>query len=271
MLNDSIISNLSDFVEVSMKDCKEGYQNDQFRYGYHISHRWQELEHEIFRLPWEPLPTDTVCSLVSITKSSERGKVEPISKRLYLLAERIIENQARKKIFEESLSNIDSSNIYSSFGNLIYPKDSLEMTSDQIQEIYAKDDDSLIHFLWLEISFRVAYIDIVPEIASCNEWIYTNCLVNIYNQIDGRNVSPTGTIKWELILDLFTMNTEHKVTLEQIFLFESLEQYEWTILRNFCGNVSMDDSTQTKYFLTLYREILLNEPLQMKEIQKHVP
>jgi hypothetical protein len=271
MLNDSIISNLSDFVEVSMKYCKEGYQNDQFGYGYHISHHWQELEHEIFRLPWEPLPTDTVCSLVSITKSSERGKVEPISKRLYLLAERIIENQARKKIFEESLSNIDSSNIDSSFGNLIYPKDSLEMTSDQIQEIYAKYDDSLIHFLWLEIAFRVAYIDIVPEIASCNERIYTNYLVNIYNQIDGRNVSPIGTIKWELILVLFTMNTEQKVTSEQIFLFESLAQHEWTILRNFRGNVSTNDSTQTKYFLTLYREILLNEPLQMKEIQKHVP
>jgi hypothetical protein len=125
MLNDSIISNLLDFVEVSMKDCKEGYQNDQFGYGYHISHRWQELEHEIFQLPWEPLLTDTVRSLVPITKSSERGKVEPILKRLYLLAERIIANQERKKIFEESLSNIDSS-----FGNLIYPKDSLEMTSD---------------------------------------------------------------------------------------------------------------------------------------------
>jgi hypothetical protein len=145
------------------------------------------------------------------------------------------------------------------------------MTSDQIQEIYAKDDDSLIHFLWLEIAFRVAYIDIVPEIASCNEQIYTNYLVNIYNQIDGRNVSPTGTIKWELILDLFTTNTEQKVTSEHIFLFESLGQHEWTILRNFRGNVSTNDSMQTKDFLTLYREILLNEPLQMKEIQKHVP
>jgi hypothetical protein len=160
----------------------------------------------------------------------ERGKVEPISKWLYLLVERIIKNQARKKIFEESLSHIDSSNIDYSFGNLIYPKDSLEMTSYQIQEIYAKDDDSLIHFLWLEIASRVAYIDIVPEIASCNERIYTNYLVNIYNQIDGRNISPTGTIKWELILDLFTTNTEQKVTSEQIFLFESLAQHEWTIL-----------------------------------------
>jgi hypothetical protein len=28
---------------------------------------------------------------------------------------------------------------------------------------------------------------------------------------------------------------------------------------------------QTKDFLTLYREIVLNEPLQMKDIQKHVP
>jgi hypothetical protein len=121
----------------------------------------------------------------------------------------------------------------------------------------------LIHFLWLEIAFRVAYIDIVPKTDSCNERIYTNYLVNIYNQIDGRNVSPTGTIKWELILDLFTMNTEHKVTSEQIFLFESLAQHEWTILRNFRGNVSTDDSMQTKDFLTLYREILLNEPLQM--------
>jgi hypothetical protein len=145
------------------------------------------------------------------------------------------------------------------------------MPYDQIQDIYAKDDDSLIHFLWLEIAFRVAYIDIVPEIASCNERIYTNYLVNISSQIDGRNVSPTSTIKWELILDLFTTNTEQKVTLEHIFLLESLAQHEWTILRNFCGNVSTDDSTQTKDFLTLYREILLNEPLQMKEIQKHVP
>nr|ULF47626.1 Ycf1 protein [Cathaya argyrophylla] len=261
MLNDLIILNLSDFLEVSI--------NDKFRYGYHISHHWQELEHENFQLPWEPLPTDTdtVRSLVPITKSSERGKVEPISKRRSLLAERIIPNKARK-LFEEYLPNIDSWNIDSYLDNRIYPKDSLEMTSDQIQEIYAKDDDSLIHFLWLEIAFRVAYIDIVPEIASCNERIYTNYLVNIYNQIDGRNVSPTGTIKWELILSLFTM--EQKVTSAQI-LFESLAQHEWTILRNFRGNVSTDDSTQTKDFLTLYKEILLNKPLQIREIRKHVP
>jgi hypothetical protein len=61
------------------------------------------------------------------------------------------------------------------------------------------------------------------------------------------------------------------VTLEQIFIFESLVQHEWTILQNFRGNVSTDDSMQMKNFLTLYREILLNEPLQMKEIHKHVP
>ena len=259
MLNDSIISNLSDFTEVFMKDRKEGFPNDKFGYGYHISHHWQELEHESFRLPWEPLPTDTVRSLVPITKSSERGKVESISKWLYLLVERIIPN----KIFKEYVSNIDSSNIDYSFGNLIYPKDLLEMPSDQIQEIYAKDDDSSINFLWLEIVLRVAYIDIVPEIASCNERIYTNYLVNIYSGIDGRNVAPTGTIKWELILDLFTT--------EQIFLFESLAQHEWTILRNCRGNVSTDDSTQTKDFLTLYKEILSNEPLQIREIRKHVP
>ena len=280
MLNDSIISNLSDFIEVFLKDRKEGFPNDPFGHGYHISHNWQELEHESFRLPWEPLPTDTVrslipitksserVSLIPITKSSERVKVEPISKRLYLLAERIIPNKA-SKIFEEYLSNIDSSNIDPSFGNLIYPKDLLEMPSDQIQEIYAKDDDSSIHFLWLEIALRVAYIDIVPEIASCNERIYTNYLINIYSQIDGRNVAPTGTIKWELIIDLFT--TEQKVTSEQIFFFESLAQHEWTILRKFRGNVSTDDSTQKKDFITLYKEILLNEPLQIREIRKHVP
>nr|ASS30762.1 hypothetical protein [Larix potaninii var. australis] len=268
MLNDSIISNLSDLTEVSMKDCKEGFQNDQFGYGYHISHHWQELEHESFRLPWELLPTDTGRSLIPITKSSEIVKVEPISKRLYLLTERIISNQARK-IFEEYLSNIDSSNIDFYFGNLIYPKDLLEMPSDQIQEIYAKDDDLFINFLRLEIALRVAYIDIVPEIASCNERIYTNYLVNIYSQIDGRNVAPTGTVKWEFILDLVT--TEQKVTSEQIFLFESLAQHEWTILRNFRGNVSTDDSTQTKDFITLYNEILLNELLQIIEIPKHVP
>nr|WNV61322.1 hypothetical protein [Tsuga diversifolia] len=268
MLNDSIISNLSDFIEVFMKDRKEGFPNNPFGHGYHISHNWQELEHESFRLPWEPLPTDTVRSLIPITKSSERVKVEPISKRLYLLAERIIPNKA-SKIFEECFSNIDSSNIDPSFGNLIYPKDLLEMPSDQIQEIYAKDDDSSIHLLWLEIALRVAYIDIVPEIASCNERIYTNYLINIYSQIDGRNVAPTGTIKWELIIDLFT--TEQKVTSEQIFFFESLAQHEWTILRKFRGNVSTDDSTQKKDFLTLYKEILLNEPLQIREIRKHVP
>uniref|UniRef100_UPI0030FE9D4D Ycf1 n=1 Tax=Keteleeria hainanensis TaxID=418983 RepID=UPI0030FE9D4D len=268
MLNDSIISNLSDFTEVFMKDRKEGFPNDPFGHRYHISHHWQELEHESFRLPWEPLPTDTVRSLIPITKSSERGKVEPISKRLYLLAERIIPNQARK-IFEKYLSNIDSSNIDYSFGNLIYPKDLLKMPSDQIQEIYAKEDDSLIHLLWLEIALRVAYIDIVPEIASCNKRIYTNYLVNIYSRIDGRNVAPTGTIKWELILDLFT--TEQKVTSEHIFFFESLAQHEWTILQKFRGNVSTDDSTQTKDLLTLYREILLNEPLEIREIRKHVP
>nr|AKA56110.1 hypothetical protein [Pinus squamata] len=262
MLNDliiSIISNLSDLIEIPIKDCKEGFPNDQFGYGYHISEHWQELEHKSFRLPWEPLPTDTFRSLVPSTKSSKRGKVEPISKRLYPLAERIIPNQA-KKIFEEYLSNIDSSNIDSSFGKLIYPKDLLEM---QIQEIYTKDDDSLIHFLWLEIAFRVAYMDLAPEIASCNERIYTNSLVNIYNRIDDRNVAPTGTIKWELILSLFTT--------EQIFLFESLAQHEWTILRNCRGNVSTDDSTQTKDFIDLYGKILLNEPLQFREIQKHLP
>ena len=257
MLNDliiSIISNLSDFIEIPIKDCKEGFPNDQFGYGYHISEHWQELEHKSFRLPWEPLPTDTFRSLVPSTKSSKRGKVEPISKRLYPLAERIIPNKA-KKIFEEYLSNIDSS-----FGKLIYPKDLLEM---QIQEIYTKDDDSLIHFLWLEIAFRVAYMDLAPEIASCNERIYTNSLVNIYNRIDGRNVAPTGTIKWELILSLFTT--------KQIFLFESLAQHEWTILRNCRGNVSTDDSTQTKDFIDLYGKILLNEPLQFREIKKHLP
>nr|AKA56065.1 hypothetical protein [Pinus peuce] len=262
MLNDliiSIISNLSDFIEIPIKDCKEGFPNDQFGYGYHISEHWQELEHKSFRLPWEPLPTDTFRSLVPSTKSSKRGKVEPISKRLYPLAERIIPNQA-KKIFEEYLSNIDSSNIDSSFGKLIYPKDLLEM---QIQEIYTKDDDSLIHFLWLEIAFRAAYMDLAPEIASCNERIYTNSLVNIYNRIDGRNVAPTGTIKWELILSLFTT--------KQIFLFESLAQHEWTILRNCRGNVSTDDSTQTKDFIDLYGKILLNEPLQFREIKKHLP
>jgi len=249
MLNDliiSIISNLSDFIEIPIKDCKEGFPNDQFGYGYHISEHWQELEHKSFQLPWEPLPTDTFRSLVPSTKSSKRGKVEPISKRLYPLAERIIPNKA-KKIFEEYLSNIDSSNIDSSFGKLIYPK----------------DDDSLIHFLWLEIAFRVAYMDLAPEIASCNERIYTNSLVNIYNRIDGRNVAPTGTIKWELILSLFTT--------EQIFLFESLAQHEWTILRNCRGNVSTDDSTQTKDFIDLYGKILLNEPLQFREIKKHLP
>nr|YP_009268445.1 hypothetical protein [Pseudolarix amabilis]BAV19351.1 hypothetical protein [Pseudolarix amabilis] len=285
MLNDSIISNLSDFTEVFMNDRKEGFPNDPFGHEYHISHHWQELEHESFRLPWEPLPTDTVRSLIPITKPSEKGKIEPISKRLDLLAEQIIPNQARK-IFEEYLSNIDSSNIDYSFGNLIYPKDLLEMPSDQIQEIYSKDllempsdqiqeiypkddDDSSIHFLWLEIALQVAYIDIVPEIASCNERIYTNYLANIYSRIDSRNIAPTGTIKWELILDLFT--TEQKVTSKQIFLFESLAQHEWTILRKFRENLSTDDSTQTKDFLTLYREILLNEPLQFREIRKHVP
>nr|AXQ01473.1 hypothetical chloroplast protein [Pinus nelsonii] len=236
MLNDliiSIISNLSDFIEIPIKDRKEGFPNDQFGYGYHISEHWQKLEHKSFRLPWEPLPTHTFRSLVPSTKSSKRGKVEPISKRLYPLAERIIPNKA-KKIFEEYLSNIDSS-----FGQLIYPKD------------------------LLEIAFRVAYMDLAPEIASCNERIYTNSLVNIYNQIDDRNVAPTGTIKWELILSLFT--TEH------IFLFESLAQHEWTILRNCRGNVSTDDSTQTKDFIDLYGGILLNEPLQFREIKKHLP
>nr|YP_004276348.1 hypothetical chloroplast protein [Pinus monophylla]ADX94914.1 hypothetical chloroplast protein [Pinus monophylla] len=236
MLNDSIISiisNLSDFIEIPIKDRKEGFPNDQFGYGYHISEHWQKLEHKSFRLPWEPLPTHTFRSLVPSTKSSKREKVEPISKRLYPLAERIIPNKA-KNIFEEYLSNIDSS-----FGKLIYPKD------------------------LLEIDFRVAYMDLAPEIASCNERIYTNYLVNIYNQIDGRNVAPTGTIKWELILSLFTT--------ERIFLFESLAQHEWTILRNCRGNVSTDDSTQTKDFIDLYGEILLNEPLQFREIQKHLP
>jgi hypothetical protein len=54
MLNDLIISNLSNFVEVSMKDCKEGYQNDQFGYGYHISHRWHNWNTKAFDYPGNP-------------------------------------------------------------------------------------------------------------------------------------------------------------------------------------------------------------------------
>ena len=48
MLSDSIISNLSYLKELSMKYFKEGFQNDQFGYGYHNYNHWQELKHEIF-------------------------------------------------------------------------------------------------------------------------------------------------------------------------------------------------------------------------------
>lgn len=106
--------------------------NDTFGYGYHISDLWQQMEHEIFLLPSEPLPTDIFHLLVPITKSSKRGKVEDILKQLYLLAEQIIPNQ-EKKIFKDYLSNI-----YDYSGKLIYQKYLLEIPSNQIQEIYPK-------------------------------------------------------------------------------------------------------------------------------------
>ena len=100
MLSDSIISNLSYLKKVSMNYFKEGFQNDKFGYGYHNYNHWQELKRKIFRLPWKPLPTDTVYSLISITRLLERAKVETIMKFLSLLTEQIIQNHERN-IFEK--------------------------------------------------------------------------------------------------------------------------------------------------------------------------
>nr|AET46854.1 vacuolar glutathione S-conjugate [Pinus palustris] len=216
MLNDSIISNLSDFIEISMKDRKEGSPNDPFGYGYHISYLWQELEHESFQLPWEPLPTDAVRSLIPITPS-------------------IV------------------------FSNAPITKD---LPSDPIPELNP--------IYWLASALRVSNINLIRQMASCNGPFYATYLTHFFNKV-GRKKVPTTFIPMELLIPIF--KKEYLFTYETLlFLFECLSQYEWAILINSRENLlSLDDSMQKKDFIALYREILLNEPLQIREIRKHVP
>nr|AET48434.1 vacuolar glutathione S-conjugate [Pinus greggii] len=216
MLNDSIISNLSDFIEISMKDRKEGSPNDPFGYGYHISYLWQELEHESFQLPWEPLPTDAVRSLIPITPSIVFSNV-PITK---------------------------------------------DLPSDPIPELNPR--------YWLASALRVSNINLIRQMASCNGPFYATYLTHFLNKV-GRKKVPTTFIPMELLIPIF--KKEYLFTYETLlFLFECLSQYEWAILINSRENLlSLDDSMQKKDFIALYREILLNEPLQIREIRKHVP
>nr|QAA11181.1 vacuolar glutathione S-conjugate [Pinus latteri] len=228
MLNDSIISNFSDFIEISMKDRKGGFPNDPLGYGYHISYLWQELEHESFPLPWEPLPTDTIRSLVPVTISSNPGTPHP----KYAL------NRFKLQMFSDLI---------------------------QIPEINPP--------YWLALALRSSNINIPRQIALCNGPVYTNYLVYAYTRFDHLiKPSPAGIIKMELILCMF--KKKYLFVYENLcFLFECLAQYEWTILLNSRGLIPPDtrDSMEKKDFIALYREILLNEPLQIREIRKHVP
>ena len=235
MLNDSIISNLSDFIEISMKDRTEvsleypakGFPNDPLGYGYHISYLWQELEHESFPLPWEPLPTDTVRSLLPVFISSDPG-----TQPKYAL------NRFQLKIFSDLIQTPEMNPPY-----------------------------------WLAVALRSSNINIPRQIALGNAPIYTTYLVNAYTRFDHlTKPSPEGLIKMELILCVF--KKEHLFVYENLcFLFECLAQYEWAILRNGHELIPPDkrDSMEKKDFIALYREILLNEPLQIREIRKHVP
>ena len=234
MLNDSIISNLSDFIEISMKDRTEisledqkGFPNDPLGYGYHISYLWEELEHESFPLPWEPLPTDTVRSLLPVFISSDIG-TQP----------QYASNRFKLQIF---------SNLH------------------RIPEINPS--------YWLWIALRSSNVNVARQIALGNGPIYTTYLIYAYTRFDHlTKPSLSGLIKMELILCLF--KKEHLFVYENMcLLFECLAQYEWTVLRSSRGLIPLDkhDSIENKDFIALYREILLNEPLQIREIRKHVP
>nr|ULF47552.1 Ycf1 protein [Cathaya argyrophylla] len=220
MLNDLIILNLSDFLEVSI--------NDKFRYGYHISHHWQELEHENFQLPWEPLPTYTVRSLVPVTISSNPGTPQP----KYAL------NRLKMK------------------------KISYLIQTPEIQPTY-----------WLWIAWRSSIIHVPVQVARCYGDIYTNFLVYVYGRFD-RLIKPSasGIIRMDAISCLF--KKEYLFVYENLcFFFECLAQHEWTILLISRAGIPRDKrySMEKKDFLTLYKEILLNKPLQIREIRKHVP
>lgn len=230
MLNDSIISNLSDFIEIFMRDPKEGFPNDPLGYGYHISYLWQELEHESFPLPWEPLPTYTVRSLVPVTISSNPGTPQP-----------------KYALNRENLKN---------FSYLI-----------QTPEIHPP--------YWLWLAWRSSIIYVPMQVARCygGGEIYTRFLVNAYGRFD-RLIKPSsaGIIKLDVIIGLF--KKEYLFVYENLcFLFECLAQYEWTILLISRAGIPRDKhySMEKKDFIALYREILLNEPLQIREIRKHVP
>nr|ARX11550.1 hypothetical protein [Ginkgo biloba]AWJ59941.1 hypothetical protein [Ginkgo biloba]AWJ60196.1 hypothetical protein [Ginkgo biloba]AWJ60366.1 hypothetical protein [Ginkgo biloba] len=258
IFNDSINFDLPYFTEVSTKNSTEGFRNDQIR--DFISDHWRESGRKNFPLPWEPLSLDTVRSFISITESSENGKVEPISEQLYLLAKRMILNSKNCEIDMKDLS-------YTAFLNdrEIYRKSSLETASNKeeiyAEEIYAKDP--LKDSLEIATYHRGVYIQILLEIVSCNKEIYTKYLLNIPGQIDEINILPTSPIKWELILS--------SPTTEQALLFEHLGQKEWTVLRNIWRNLSPGNSTRTKSIPALYAKILFHEPLEIIEIQKHVP
>nr|BDI62807.1 hypothetical protein RF1 [Zamia furfuracea] len=165
ILSDSINLDLPDLTKVSTKDSAEGSWNNQIE--DRISDHWQELERKNFPLPWEPLSTDTVHSLV---------------------------NSENWEIYTKDLPNIAYLN-----NRGIHRIDSLEMASNN-EEIHAKY--SLRDFSEIVSCDRKIYIEVLLEIASCNKETYTRYLLDIPGMIDNKNVMSTSPMRWELILSL---------------------------------------------------------------------
>nr|YP_009113599.1 hypothetical protein [Ceratozamia hildae]AFR13775.1 hypothetical protein [Ceratozamia hildae]BAR93519.1 hypothetical protein [Ceratozamia hildae] len=253
ILSDSINLDLPDLTKVSTKASAEGSWKNQIE--DRISDHWQELERKNFPLPWEPLPTDTIHSFILINELSENNKIEPISKQLYLLAEQMIRNSENWEIHTKDLPNIAYSN-----DRGIPIIDSLEMASSN-EKIHAKD--SLRDLSEIVSWDRRIHIEVLLGIASCNKETYARYLLDIPGMIDEKNVISTSPMRWELILSL--------PPAEQVSLFEHLGQKEWTVLRDLWNNSSTGDSTQIKYITVFCGKILFNEPLEIPEIQKHVP
>nr|UCU07100.1 hypothetical chloroplast RF19 [Cycas maconochiei subsp. viridis] len=252
ILSDSINLDLPDLTKVPTKDTAEGSWNNQIE--DRISDHWRELERKNFPLPWEPLLTDTVHSFISINELSEKKKVEPISKQLYLLAEQMIRNSDNWKIYTKDLPNIVSLK-----DRGIHRIDFSEMASNN-EEIHVKDSSrDLLEIVSYD---RRIYIEVLLEIASCNKETYAKYLLDIPGIIGGEK-NVTSPMRWELILSL--------PSAEQVSLFEHLEQKEWTVLRDLWINSSTGDSTQTKSISAFCGKFLFNDPFEIIEIQKLVP
>nr|YP_009113797.1 hypothetical protein [Stangeria eriopus]AFR45443.1 hypothetical protein [Stangeria eriopus]BAR93434.1 hypothetical protein [Stangeria eriopus] len=254
VLSDSINLDLPDSTRISTKDSAEESWNNQIE--DRIPDHWQELERKNPPLPWEPLPTDSVHSLVSINGLLENKKIEPISKQLYPLAEQMIQYLDNWEIYTKDLPNIAYLN-----DRGIHVIDSLEMASNNEEEIHAKD--SLRDLSEIVSCDRRIYIEVLLEIASCNKETYTRYLLDIPGMIDEKDVTSTSPMRWELILSL--------PLAEQASLFEHLRHKEWTVLQDLWNNSSTVDSTQIKEIPAFCEKILLNEPFEITEIQKHVP